>query len=634
VTTLDPVTRYATDVASGRIVAARMVVLACQRHLRDLEQAEAKGWVWDVERAERVIAFFSDVLILPENTDSDEDPVDDVDAETEKRPFVLTPFQQFIAGSLFGWYAWRKNKKGVARLVRRFRVAYVETGKGSGKTPFGAGLMLYMMVADGVRGAQTFSAAVTLTQAKDYGFTDAVKMVGASPELSKRVDVKANNLAVLETGSFLRPISSEKKGLDGKRVHGVLIDEEHEHRSDQVYLKMRAGTKGRPSALVFIITNSGFDLETVCWRHHDYSRQVLEGSVVNDTWFAFICHLDSCAKCFKAGKWQPADDCPHCDDWKTEGPHWLKANPNLGVTIQWDYLREQVAEAVGIPQQRNLVRRLNFCQWTQQASVGIPPEQWAACATKLTRDAYLASLAGRACYLGIDVSDKLDLSAVEAIFPREMSRDVLVAVEANGERVTVDRAIDVLSHFWMPKKTLLRRSQEDKVPYVGWEKDGFLTATAGSMVDHDAIVDYIIDVLAKEYQIKGIGIDQSGASAVITRLRRHFGEEFVIEVPQGFRRLNTPARMIGALVASENLQHDDNPLMTMCINNMAFEENSWREIRPVKLSQKKRIDGGVALIDAEFVMLEKPPEPESVYLTRGVLDLADFLNEGDDATAP
>jgi phage terminase large subunit-like protein len=113
--------------------------------------------------------------------------------------------------------------------VRRFRVAYTETGKGSGKTPFGAGLMLYMMVADGVRGAQVFSAAPTLAQAKDYGFTDAKKMVEASPELQARVDVKANNLAVLETGSFFRPISSEKRGLDGKRVHGVLIDEEHEH---------------------------------------------------------------------------------------------------------------------------------------------------------------------------------------------------------------------------------------------------------------------------------------------------------------------------------------------------------------------------------------------------------------------
>lgn len=626
----DPTTDYARAVCAGDVPIetrtareARMVRLACRRHLNDLEHGGERELVWDVEKANRAINFFPDVLILPENTDSDDDPIIDEESEQEPRPFILTPFQQFITGSLFGWLAHRKNKKGATRLVRRFRVAYVETGKGSGKTPFGAGLMLYLMVADGVRGAQVFSAAVTLQQAKDYGFTDAVKMVAASPKLSARVDVKANNLAVLETGSFLRPISSEKKGLDGKRVHGVLIDEEHEHRSNQVYLKMRAGTKGRPSALVFIITNSGFDLETVCWRHHEYSREVLEGSIVNDTWFAFVCHLDSCETCFKAGKWQPSDECPTCDDWKTEGPHWFKPNPNLEVTIQWDYLREQVQEAVGIPSQRNMVRRLNFCQWTQQAQVWIPQESWAACATKLRRENYEALLAGRACWLGLDLSDKIDLSSLEGIFPRPMNREV--TIEDKGERISVDRAIDVLSHFWMPKKSLLRRSQEDKIPYVEWEKDGWLTATEGAMVDHDAIVDYIINVLAKKYQIKGIGIDQSGAAAVITRLRRHFGEEFVLEIPQGFRRLNTPSRMVEALIASGNLCHDSNPVMNMCIANVAVEENSWREIRPVKMNQRKRIDGAVALIDAEAAMLEKPPEPESVYLTRGVLDLGDFL---------
>jgi phage terminase large subunit-like protein len=614
---IDPVTQYATDVCRGTIVAARLVRMACQRHLNDLQQAHAKGWRWDAEQAQRVIDFFADELILPENTDADDDPVIDVRGELEPRPFILTPFQQFIAGSLFGWYASRKTKAGAVRWVRRFRVAYVETAKGSGKTPFGAGLMLYLMVADGVRGAQVFSAAVTLRQAQDYGFTDARRMVEASPGLSARVDVKVNNLAVLETGSFFRPISSEKKGLDGKRVHGVLIDEEHEHRHDQVYLKMRAGTKGRPSALVFITTNSGFDLESVCWRHHDYSRQVLDGTLVNDTWFAFICHLDACDRCYAAGKLQPSDDCPDCDDWKTEGPHWLKPNPNLGVTIQWDYLREQVQEAIGIPSQRNMVRRLNFCQWTQQATVWIPQETWAACASSLHRGHLALSLHGNACYLGIDLSDKIDLSSVQAIFPRPMSADVELP-QMGGEPVTIDRAIDVLSYFWMPKASLVRRSQEDKIPYVEWEQDGWLTATTGAMVDHDAIVDFIIAELAAKFQIKGIGIDQSGASAVITRLRRHFGEEFVVEVPQGFRRLNTPSRMIEALIMSRNLVHDGNPLMQMCITNTAVEENSWREIRPVKISQRKRIDGAVALIDAEAVLLEKPPEPESVYLTRGV----------------
>ena len=607
---VDPVTHYAREVRDERIIAGRLVRLACQRHLADLDQQAAKGLVWRPDAAQEVIDFFSEVLCLPETTDSSDSLGEDAEAASgDGTPFLLQPWQQFIVGSLFGWYT--------AKGFRRFRVAFLEISKGAGKTPLCAGCLLYMLVADGERGAQLFAAAVTKDQAK-LAYTDAERMVKASPALRALVDQKVNNLAVLETGSFLRPISSEKRGLDGKRVHGAVIDEEHEHPTATVYLKMRAGTKGRRNALIMIPTNSGSDLESICWTHHDYSRQILDGEVANEAWFAYVCHLDACASCAAAGKIQPSDECPDCDDWRTEGAHWLKAAPNLGVSISWQYLREQVREAVDMPSQRNMIRRLNFCQWTQQASVWIPPEAWAACYRQLDG----ASLAGRECYLGIDLSDKIDLSSVVAIFPRAMAGEV--SIEQEGTRVSVDRAIDVLPYFWMPKSSIRRRAEQDKIPYPEFAERGYLTATAGAMVDHDAIVDFIVGTLATRYQVKGIGIDQSGASAVITRLRRHFGEEFVTEVPQGFRRLNTPSRMIEALIVSQNLAHDGNLAMTMCMGNMATDENTWREIRPVKVSQRKRIDGGVALIIAEAVMLDRPCAPESVYLTRGVFALDEY----------
>jgi phage terminase large subunit-like protein len=277
-------------------------------------------------------------------------------------------------------------------------------------------------------------------------------------------------------------------------------------------------------------------------------------------------------------------------------------------------MRDQVRIAIDIPSQRSIIRRLNFCQWMQQATVWIPPEAWAAC----KGTASSASLVGRACYLGIDLSDKIDLSSVVAIFPREMDRGGMT-VESDGKTTAVDRAIDVLPFFWMPKKTLQSRSQEDNIPYERWESEGHLFATNGSMIDHDAIVDYIIQVLAKTYQVQAIGVDQAGASAVITRLRRQFGESFVREIPQGFRRLSTPSKMIEALIMSGNLTHDGHPVLTWCMSNMAVEENSWREIRPIKIDQRKRIDGGVALIDAQAVMLEAPEVPVSMYEREGVL---------------
>jgi phage terminase large subunit-like protein len=400
-----------------------------------------------------------------------------------------------------------------------------------------------------------------------------------------------------------------------------VIEELHEHPNQTLTLKVRAGIKGRKNALIFLPTNTGFDLESVCYEYYDYSCQILEGTLVNEAWFAFVCHLDPCERCRAAGKRQPSDDCPDCDDWRTEGPHWLKPNPNLGVSIPWEYLREEVRVALAIPSQRNMVRRLNFCQWVQQATVWITTEQWAACRTTTAPEVFRASLVGRECFLGIDLSDKIDLSSVVCIFPRPLDRE-LAGVQAAGaqgdDAPTIDCAIDVLPFFWMPEQTLYRRAQEDKIPYPDWKQDGYLTTWPGSLIDHDAIVEFIIGTLAKLYRIRGIGIDQAGAAAVVNKLKRHFGEDLVQEVPQGVRSLSESSKLMEALVVTGNVTHDWNPCMAMCIGNMGKEENAWREIRPVKLNQRKRIDGGVALDDGIWMMTKTPAAERSVYLQRGV----------------
>ena len=93
--------------------------------------------------------------------------------------------------------------------------------------------------------------------------------------------------------------------------------------------------------------NTGFDRESVCFQYYDYACQILEGTLVNESWFAFVCHLDPCATCHAKGQRQPSDDCADCDDWKVEGPHWLKANPNLGVSIPWPRQASRIVEPVG-----------------------------------------------------------------------------------------------------------------------------------------------------------------------------------------------------------------------------------------------------------------------------------------------
>ena len=188
-------------------------------------------------------------------------------------------------------------------------------------------------------------------------------MVDNNPELKNVVSGHRHNLAVLQTKSFFRPVSSEHKSLDGKRVHMGLIDELHEHPSGLVVEKIRAGTKARRRALVFEITNAGHSKNSVCWEHHQYSLQVLNNLVQNESWFGYVCGLDPCDTCRAAGHVQPNFECENCDAWRDEIV-WQKANPLLDVSITRRYLREQVTEAIGLVSKENIVKRINFCVWT------------------------------------------------------------------------------------------------------------------------------------------------------------------------------------------------------------------------------------------------------------------------------
>jgi phage terminase large subunit-like protein len=216
----DPVEAYARKVVDGGIVAGPLVRLACKRHLLDLEHGPSRGLRWDWEAAKKAIEFFPTVLRLTEG-------------EFDGKPFELSDFQVFKTGCLFGW----KRADG----TRRFRVAYVEEGKGNGKSPWAAGVGLYCLTVDDESGAEVYAAATTRDQAKIL-FRDAENMVDTSPALQRRLVKTVNNIAYPARRSFFRAISSEGRQLDGKRVHCALLDEVHEHPTPTVVEKMRAGT--------------------------------------------------------------------------------------------------------------------------------------------------------------------------------------------------------------------------------------------------------------------------------------------------------------------------------------------------------------------------------------------------------
>ncbi len=572
----DPISVYARAVVAGTVVVSRLVKQACARHLQDVDRQSGLGLEWRPEYANRAIDFFAEVLCLPENTDAGELAQEREEA-TEPRPFVLEPWQAFIVGSCFGWY----TKQG----FRRFREAYIETAKGSGKTPLGAGMMLYLLVADGQRGAQVFLAAVTREQS-GYAWRDVLAMVDASQELKDLFGEgrRAAQLLVEEDGSFLKPVSSEKRGLDGKRVHGALVDELHEHATPIVVTKMRAGTKGMRNALIVKTTNSGFDRTSVCWHHHEYSRKVLDGTVQNESWFAFIAGLDPCQACLDSGKWFPSDDCEDCDQWHTEGPHWLKANPNLGVSLPWQYIRERVAQAKGMPSEVSDVLRFNFCVWTHGTSRAIDMGRWAACQPMPSDE----ELLGADCFGCLDLGETDDFSAWGRIW------------------LLPDGRVAVKLRYWVPEIALERYPTR---PYEQWKRAKILTVTDGDVTDYSKIRDAIL----ADYKADGIQ-----AVFYDTRTARETSQILaaeglnMIQMIQGFQ-LNEAIKKLLELVVSGMLCHGTDPILSWMASNAVLLTNGKGERRIDKQRSSEKIDGIAALvmgIEGAIVRRERPPEKE------------------------
>lgn len=467
----DPATDYAKGVKAGKIIAGPYVRDACARHLRDLKEGPKRGLKWDLDAADRVYRYFRTVLRLN-------------GGEHEGKPFELHESQKFIIGSLFGW----KRSDN----TRRFRMAFIEEGKGSGKTPLAAGIGHYMTGADGESRAETYAAATDKEQAGIL-FRDAVSMAKQSPGLLSRItfsggDGREYNIAYLQSGSFFRPISSESsgKGKSGFRPHCALLDEIHEHASNAMVEFLRAGTKGRSQALIYMITNSGVDRTSVCFEYHTYATKVSAGEIADDSFFGYVCAMED------GTREGYTEEDPFTDkvDKKLGFPKsWLKANPLLGVTFKKSYLEEQVRQAKGMPSKESLVRRLNFCQWVDAASPWIDGDLWRACEKTAAEFPDEYTLKERECYEGLDLSSKRDLTAKAKVWP-------------DGEG-----GFDAVVDFWSPADTLDERASADRVPYRAWVEGGFLQAVPGRSLDYAYVAKSVAEDAGKS-NLVALAFDQ------------------------------------------------------------------------------------------------------------------------------
>lgn len=537
----DRTSRYAEEVTKGLVIAGPDVRAACKRHLTDLVEGPKRGLVWDLDAAKHAIAYFEEVLCLN-------------GGEFEGLPFELQGWQAFIVGSLFGW----KTEDG----FRRFRVAYVETAKGSGKSPLAAGIGLYGLTADGESRAEIYAAATKKDQAQIL-FRDAIAMKEQSPQLAARLITsgskgKEHNLAYHKTHSFFKPISADD-GQSGPRPHVALIDEVHEHKTPHVIEMMRAGTKSRRQALIFMITNSGTDKRSVCWDYHAYGSKVSAGTLIDDSFFAFICSLD-------------IGDDPFHDE-----TCWGKANPSLGAGIPGiKYLREQVTQARGMPSKEALVRRLNFCQWTEANAPWISADVWMNCQSddELT----IAELFGRTGVGAFDISSTQDLTAF------------VIALDPTED----DPFTRIIPHFWLPGDGLVQKADQDRVPYLAWRDSGQLNALPGRSVDKVAVLTKITE-LASFFELREIACDRWRLEDYVQLAEREgLSLPPLTAFGQGFKDMAPAVDEFESRLLDRRLLHDGNEVMTWCASNAVLSTDPAGNRKLTKERAIGRIDGIVA----------------------------------------
>lgn len=591
---LHPAEQYARAVLNGRIPACHWVKRACARYFDDKKHARSRGLRFDRVAAQRAIDFFSITPITQ--------------GERAGQPFVIENWVLFVVWNLFGWYRakhprWKIEKEDGefedTSGTRRFRTAYLEVARKNIKTSLGSRIPFYLAFAEGDYGAECYSVAMKRDQAK-IPFEEARQIVNLSEEIREYsgIEVLTNNLNQISTMSKFEPLSSEAKSMDGLRIKGALLDEVHAWTKRDIYDKINRATSVWREPLITMITTAGATDEShFCWEQHEYTCKVLDGILEDDTWFGIIYTIDE------------------GDDWQDETV-WIKANPYLGLSKKWDYMRTEAQRAAAMPTALNQFLRYDLNVWVRADTKWMPMDDWRLCSGPVPAHQLADVLAGRPCYAGLDLATNTDLAPLVFEFPP----------------IDDDPLHYVIPLFFCPEDAILKRSKMDRVPYDVWADQGYITPTPGNMIDQNFIMRALEEQMTR-FKLRRLYFDRWGSTKIITDLQNELGftvdqteherynRPLLVQFGQGYASMSAPMKDMLRVTMLHQYAHGDHPVLTWNMDNLISLSDPAGNIKPDKSKSRERIDGAVALIMAHAGTMTHTPEQESVYKTRGILTI-------------
>jgi phage terminase large subunit-like protein len=532
--------KYARDVAAERIPACKWVRLACERHLKDRrrERRRAFAYKFDAARAERVCRFIG---LLPhiKGRWARRDP-----RKPEGHRLTLAAFQCFVTMSLFGWVRKRDGR-------RRFRKASIYLPRKNGKSTWAAAVGHWMFSKDDEVGAEVYSGATTEKQAWEV-FGPARLMAKAEPDMCEGLGIEVNAASMVRDNGAAKFEPIIGKPHDGASPHLAIVDEFHEHQTADLYDTMLTGMGARDQPLQLVISTAGDNLAGPCYDDWLTVQKILQGVVEDETHFGIIYAAD-----------------PE-DDWTSEIA-LRKANPNYGVSVGAEFLQQQQRDAISNARKQGAFKTKHLNQWVQARDAFVNMQRWAECRDSSLK---LDDFHKQRVLVGMDLASKVDLAAVELLFPR-----------AEGRYARFGK-------YYLPDEAVQAPENEH---YRAWAKQGWLTVTEGNIIDFTRILEDL-QWIASTFELAELAYDPAQATMLVTEAQN--AGITCVELRPTVLNYSEPMKQIEALIRDRKLAHNGDPVMTWAMSNVVAKLDAKDNVYPRKERVENKIDPFVALCSA------------------------------------
>lgn len=470
--------------------------------------------------------------------------------KSKRSMFALDEWQRRVLRKLYG----PRDADG-ARMVRRLVLLLP---RGNRKTSLCAAIMLLHLIGpESVPGDLILSAAGAREQAFEL-YNEAALIVEHDRRLDSvvRVTRTKSTIECRQRSTVYKAVSADGRMQHGKTPRVIIADELHVWsglHGHELWAALDSATVKISETLMVIASTAGRGRENIAWKEVEHALKVQKGEIDDPATLPVI---------FMAEEG---------DDWRDEAL-WHALNPGMAFGYpDLPSLRDKARKAEASPSNRGTFLQLNLNRWLDTYASGAF-DMANFDAGKIEID--LARLKGRPCWIGVDLAQTEDLTAVVMCF--------------RGD----DDDFIVVPYIFTPEDGVAEKALRDKVPYPRWRDEGHIFTTPGWPTNIDLVTDHIL-TLCGEYDVQVINIDKRFAKSMWPRLMQ--AGHNVVQFDQGWQTMGPASVDLLRVVGNRKLKHNGNPALRWNFENAVVVASDRNEnVALHKGKSRGRIDATVA----------------------------------------